>query len=1684
MVATVRNLTSASATSEYFQRDGGYYLPAGGDREELRAKRAEHRNASAWHGRGASALGLRPGRRVSATLFEALLQGCVPGRDLRLGRRRDGRHEHRPGFDITLSAPKSVSLAALLPTRKHPRGDRAVLRAHDEAVRATLDWVEATFLETRGWDPSTGKRPRVRAPWMVAATFRHIASRNLDPQLHTHAVVANMTRDARGRWKSVEPTLLHRNARLIGAYYRNELARRLIARGYSILPAMAGRIPSFEIAGYNRRVRERFSTRRRDVLAYVERRGLEYTQASTQIAALATRARKAEPVRAALQGVWADRARALGLDTLATVSRARGEVSLPPAPSALEIVGRAVRQLEERQSVFSASALEALALGHSPGRHSIEAIRDAVEWMIRDAHLVEAKLSRSDRAFVTDWALRAERSVIAMMRSGLGAGTPLAREEEVAAHLAGAGLTEGQGDAVRTALLARDRIVGVQGRAGTGKTTMLRYVRALAGDRSVLGLAPSASAAGVLARETGLHARTLQWFLARFGAADNGPGSEGLRQRFAGSVVVLDEASMVSTDQMRSLMRIAHDLDLARLVLVGDRSQLRAVEAGQPFRLLQEAGMTTATMDDIRRQRRPELRAAVRAVLAGEPGEAVEILGGSVHEVPYEELGEKAAQAWLELHPVVRERTLLVAPTHALRAEIDRTVREALAAEGVLRGRALRIERLVSLGMTRAEKGDVRNYREGDTVVFHQDLVNYRLKRDEVLTVTGVDAQRVHLLHPDGKARNIKPGSSIRYRLEVYETRPIEIRAGDRIRWTRNDRARALVNGERAEVASVARNRVRLRLADGRALSLRSDDPQLRHIDHAWSSTVHGAQGRTADGVIAVLDSGHGALSDQSTFYVELSRARERVVVLTDNREQLVEVLEANTGERASALEAVGERVGPAVEALARRVPEKAPVWTLREGWSALEARARSEGTVLFGVEGYGTLLERARALARAPDTPAGEREVAEGLLAYDRACRKTGAAAEEFLGLLDAHRATRRELERAAGAGACPVAELDGYGAWRDRAGRLSSNGRALLEEWGERAGDAGRALVERLGRLSESLALDDSVLAFESLRRALDERARAVGTIAFHVEGHDGLLERARALEALAELPAHTRAAVEAVIADAEVGERRWRALAALRAEAAALLDERRGLGERAGGEPPAVLDEYRAWSARCENAAGRWRRLLEDPGAWRPHLDRLGDEAAELEAAFDRLADLRGHDRAWAALFAGRRSLMEEARAAGRIAFYLGGWDAFVGEAREFAERGGLPDGAERAARRVLEYDRGCRDARAAVERFLEDTQTHRERRDALREEGKRRARRDPRFSMTDLPECRALFELARQLRAMGGTLRRDERKYGPHVDQLRDGRSRLASALEWLDRVDPLERFVDVMDRLSKTARDARERNTLPFHDDGYRGIIAEAQRLARERALEAAARRRLQAVLDEHAARAREWRGVRRLLREMEGLEREFGELGERAAREGVLRPRLPEWPEWLERNRRIEASARSALADHGLEGHWRSRPEIRARVEEGIERARERERLPEREADRNPDRGEALALWRAVSEAHFPLRCKRDIVVGDLLRWTEEPEAVVLVGGLVGRTAAPVELDDQCVVEVYWRSDGAACGHAELALRTLVSGRCSRAFWEDEEERRREADERKWELDEKRERLLRSERYWSMKLSR
>ena len=1129
MVAKVNRLGSAAASVHYFEREGGYYA----------RNDPEHRRASRWHGASAAALGLKG--RVDPKRFREVLEGKVPKTDIRLGRRtREGETEHEPGHDITLSPPKSVSLEALL------WGRDEVVRAHDDAVKATLDFIETRLLETRVWDREFRRMRRAPAPSMVAATFRHIASRDLDPQLHTHCIVANMTQDAEGRWRSLDTGRLKAAEKLVGAFYRNELARRLIERGYTLAPSMAGGVPSFEIAGYGRAARLAFSSRRLAILKYIKEKGWNYNAARAQQAALATRARKNEPGRAALEELWQGRAKELGV-----LRPRKRHTQPPPVLSMPEIAGLGAAHLEERRSVFVAHDLAMRCLAHSPGRYGIAEVDEALAQMVRDGHLLETvRRGVSGRAFVTDRTVRTERGMLALLRDFAGAGGPLTEEEPVEARLAASGLTDGQKEAVRTILLHGDLAVGVQGYAGTGKTAMLKEVAALAGGRRVFGLAPSAAAARLLGREAGIPARTLQWFLARYrDVGDNlvdGEALAELRKRFAGSILVADEMSMASTAQTLALMKIAAKLGVGRLALVGDRRQLRAVEAGQPFRQLQEAGMATARMDEIRRQRDPLLKRAVVHAAAGEPRRALDLLGENVVELPAEELAETAARLWLELPPGERGETLLLAPTHELRRGIVEAVREGLAEEGVLRGRVLEIGTLAKLRLTRAETGDIRNWREGDVAVFHRDIYPFRVRAGDACTVTGFEGGRVVLEHPDGRPRRIRPAGEMRYRLELHETQTMAIRAGDRIRWTRGDRARGLDNGAVAEILSIGPRRLKLLTDDGRELEWRHDDPQLRHIQHAWASTVHAAQGMTRDRVIAVADAGHGHLGGLQSFYVQISRARDDAVVLTDDRESLAAALEADDGERLTALEALGEDIAlPAEEPVERAplgVPAKLPAVPSLKPEPPDESVRTPEPGELAAMRAADDLPEAMRAALASDDGEAARADADSALHAgrdgpaperRDRA--RIGDIAPEMAALAampgetDAGRvdACLQELRQGLevrqymlhGADARNPIDLPGYANWRRELETAAIAGRTILAKDGLLAllpGGGRDELEAMLGRADALLAGDDRVFGSRTAAgRVRDWHDRWTGAME-----RTGGPDRAAALDRLAEL------------------------------------------------------------------------------------------------------------------------------------------------------------------------------------------------------------------------------------------------------------------------------------------------------------------------------------------------------------------------------------------------------------------------------------------------------------------------------------------------------------------------------------------------------------------------------------
>ncbi len=1605
MVASLSDLGSSATTVAYFEREG-YYA-----KNDLR-----HRRASFWHGEAAAALGLP--KHVSPRTFERVLAGYVPGTEIRLGRARGGEHEHRPGLDLTLSAPKSVSLEALL------YGNRQVLRAHDDAVRSTLDWVEAALLQTRGYDPATGRRPREAAHGLVAAGFRHLTSRDQDPQLHTHCVIANMTRNRAGEWRSVEPTEMRRNVKLIGAYYRQELARRLIGLGYRTETTMIGGVPGFEIAGYPRALLDTFSSRRREILAWLDEHGLPYSAALTQQAALITRKHKVDKDIDTLKAEWKERAEGISHDrSLSRQDRAqdrhrsrethkgrpyvRTEQELRPDHQGLspsEIVWRAVEHLAERASVIRESDIRAIALSHAPGRHELGEIDAAVTGLLADGHLVEARV-RSGRSFVTGDALRSEREIVARMRDGIGAAEALAEEARVSHRMERTALTEGQREAVRTILLSRDRIVAVQGAAGTGKTTMLREALGLMNERKAILLAPSSAAARVLADETGAHARTLQWFLTRYGDVGNAEKTAGARREHEGSVLVLDESSMTSTAQMELLMRISERLRVARLVLVGDRGQLRAAGAGEPFRALQDAGIAMAEMDEILRQRDPGLRRAVEALQQGRAAEAAQEI--EVREVAHEELGAEAARLWLALDDEKRKGTAILAPTHFIRAEIHRVVREGLAREGVLHGPEIEIERYVNRHLTAAQRADVRNHEPGDVVIFHARVPPLRVDEGDACRIARTGDERVFLDHPSGRTVHIRPGDSwVRYRFGIYETARIRIRAGDRVRWTRNDKRHGLVNGGEAEVVGIDSRRVRFDLGGGERLSLSRDDPQLRHIDHAWSTTVHGAQGMTRDAAIGVLDTGHGRLTGQAGLYVEASRARDRFVLVTDSRENLEEALEENRHIRMTALEAVGEddaAPGPA-DATIGMLRE------LRDDWRALVAQAEAERTELDRMDGYARIVTGVRAVAAETALPAEMQGFVDEVRHRDAGIVARRRDALAFVHEAEMHCRQQPLLKWAAEERGVAVSQLPEHEAWRAEGAALEETGRHMQET----PGFIGR-IAAALGRIAQGFRLDEG----EQLREAAarhEAEAQRLGIDPGAMAGAARLVQRAEAL-GRHELPEAVRRTVAAWAPETEppapetVHRLTPDELEAGRRIEAFLRDSRQCLEAAV----PAAQDlDQRIDAAETLRREGL-RLLGEGEGAKlddpaRARLSRAADERILVREAVDALgAEVQGlRSRAFMELSGTVARQGIEARCDPAD---LPAWQSLRDRAEALRGEAGLAPEAREAVDAVLARAARVEAEIAPVHAFLEKGTQHLDRRAAL----------DEGVGIVEPPSPDAIpvwRERSQVLRETALTLlgeAPDDSREIQAVVRLADLprlQGRVRDVLERLETVELGDEVAEFQKLAARVEGRARRQETLPLHAEGYAQATAMAQTLTSRAALPDAARHQAAAWLDRDRGWNEELAAARKLTASQE---QDAGMAGLSEVVSETLSEALP------------EARREAALL-----------PAVRSAI------GRETALLA---------RAPAPEQWTAWTG-------DEPLVAGDRVAWRDGGTVHQAAVAFPGKTGG-MRASDRLLVKIVQPADGAAPGDTgrivEIHAQALRDAGCARAEWSDEGLRKLEA---------------------------
>ncbi|VVT00830.1 MobF family relaxase [Erythrobacter sp. EC-HK427] len=929
---SVANVRSPSAAAAYFAADN-YYTGADADR------------SGTWTGKGAERLGLEGS--VNAEQFDALLRGELPG-GIQVG---NAGQSHRPGTDLTFSLPKSWSLLALV------GGDKRIIEAYREAVVETLRWAETNAAQTRmGSKEGYGK---VATDNLTIGLFQHDTNRNQEPNLHFHAVVANVTQGPDGKWRALRNDKLWSFNTLLNAMTMARFRMDVEKLGYEAGPV--GKHGNFEAAGITREQIRAFSSRREEVLDAVRHLG-ENSPKARDVAVLATRKNKA-PVRdrEGLLGEWQQSAGEVGLDlpgmidasqmraAARTIADAKAESLLhrgmaklrefaqrikgdpgdplipahvlkkdAPTIAAAQAVASAVRHLSQREAAFPREGLLKAALDFGLPT-TVKHVETRVAALLRSGALERGK-GEHQGWLASREALDLESSVLADVDLGRGAVSPILdrkdaeeRVQAVAALNHGFALNAGQQNAASLVLSSRDRIVAIQGIAGAGKSSVLTPVAQLLREegKQVLGLAVQNTLVQMLARDTGIRSMTIARFLAQWGRLLQEPGNAALvnaaRDALGDHVLVLDEASMVSNADKAKLVRLANLAEVHRLVLVGDKRQLGAVDAGKPFDLVQQAGIARAIMDVNLRGRDPDLRRAQAAAQDGRIDDALKALAPATIETSGDS-AIVAAEQWLSLGPADRERTAIYASGRALRSAVNEAVQRGLRANGELGPGAAQLTVLSRVNATREELRHLHVYQPGMVLDLRSRDSTQKLSKGHY-TVNTVDHARKRIVLEDKKGRlrtftpaRLRPGAD-GDRLSLFERRQLALFEGDKIRWTDNDHKRGLFNAGQARITQIDGKGITVEASEGKVLRLRREDPMLARVDLAYALNAHMAQGLTADRGIAVMDSRERNLANKQTFLVTVTRLRDGLTLVVDNAEKLGRAIKSNSGEKASALE-------------------------------------------------------------------------------------------------------------------------------------------------------------------------------------------------------------------------------------------------------------------------------------------------------------------------------------------------------------------------------------------------------------------------------------------------------------------------------------------------------------------------------------------------------------------------------------------------------------------------------------------------------------------------------------------------------------------------------------------------------------------------------------------------------------
>ncbi|HEM6962653.1 TPA: conjugative transfer relaxase/helicase TraI [Legionella pneumophila] len=739
---TIKKIGNAGDAQHYYTSKDNYYLS---DRESLNS-------LSTWMGKGSQKLELSG--MVNPEQFLKLLHGELPNGQL-LGAVENGARKHRPGTDVTLSAPKSVSILALVGK------DERLLKAHQEAVEITFNRIEQLAAEAR----VTFNKETVfeKTGNLIAASFIHTTSRDLDPDLHTHLAILNMTERSDGQWRALSSRaksdkehldngfreLIYTNQHYLGLVYTASLAKKVAELGYSL--RIKDRYGNFEIEGISDDCIKATSKRREGILNDMKERGTASARAA-EMSNLSTRKPKMAVDSQALHTLWEHEIATHNINLAKLIESSRshkgeGEIrpiqNEPVSPDAKSAIHDAIEHLSEYSTKIQHGLLVRQAMIFSGGKVPHEHIEQEIESLLSSKSLqgkhleyyTSAKLLEKEKTFIQNLAMGSKTSPFGDS-DGYGLASQIFKSSE-RIHIIDVNGFHTEKDLIQNMvdLSSKHHINPYVLHPGRLKTLQLKE-DIKHPEQSVMAKIRN------LFKDDIVH--TVSGFQYQYGKKIHASPWTKNKQ----NLIIVHDAQKLSLQDISSLNELTKD-GKGRLVLLNNASSTLGFSAGNPIKLLKENGVESHT----------SLNRAIK---------------GNIQLAASIQPREAMISEWLTIPPEERKNNSLIALSNTQKNEINERVREKLTARGELSRQSSRVSVLSALSLTETEKNRSDSYQIGDRITFfnEKNSSGHFKVRDKL-------EQGLLLENKFGQQKRIIFGESADYR--VSRVKEMDIAVGEQL---------------------------------------------------------------------------------------------------------------------------------------------------------------------------------------------------------------------------------------------------------------------------------------------------------------------------------------------------------------------------------------------------------------------------------------------------------------------------------------------------------------------------------------------------------------------------------------------------------------------------------------------------------------------------------------------------------------------------------------------------------------------------------------------------------------------------------------------------------------------------------------------------------------------------------------